>query len=264
MMTVLKALGALVLAVVVLILSYVFVFSASFHTPVNVHAPAPYVSPGGPILVFGGNRATGLEIVRLLREKGEDVTVAVRATSSNTDALKALGAKTVVADALEADTVRAAFATGTYKVVVSTLGTSRGENAKRPDFIGNRNVIDAAKEAGATRFVFVTVIGTGNSREAAPRPARSFLKEVIELKGKAEDHLRASGLQYTIIRPGGLSEGKSTGEAVLADDPEAFSYISRIDVAKLTVDAIGDPATIGKTYNAYDPARKTLWSFFQE
>jgi uncharacterized protein YbjT (DUF2867 family) len=263
MMTVLKGLGWLLLAMIVLVASYVFVFSGSFHTPVNVHQPAPYASPGGPILVFGGNRATGLEIVRLLREKGEDVTVAVRATS-NTDALQALGAKTVVADALEADTVRAAFASGTYKVVVSTLGTSRGENARRPDFVGNRNVIDAAKEAGATRFVFVTVVGTGNSLEAAPRPARSFLKEVIELKGQAEDHLRASGLQYTIIRPGGLSEGKSTGQAVLADDPMAFSYIARIDVAKLAVDAIGDPATIGKTYNAYDPARKTLWKFFQD
>ncbi|MCU0759858.1 MAG: SDR family oxidoreductase [Steroidobacteraceae bacterium] len=262
-MTVLKALGWLVLALVALVASYVFVFSGSFHTPVNVLTPAPYASPGGPILVFGGNRATGLEIVRMLREKGEDVTVAVRATS-NVDALKAIGARTVVADALEADTVRAAFAGGAYKVVVSTLGTSRGENARRPDFVGNRNVIDAAKEAGATRFVFVTVIGTGNSREAAPRPARSFLKEVIELKGQAEDHLRASGLQYTIIRPGGLSEGKSTGQAVLVDDPEAFSYISRIDVAKLAVDAIGDPATIGKTYTAYDPARKTLWKFFQE
>lgn len=263
MTTLLKAIGWLLLALVVLIASYVFVFSQSFHTPVNVHTPAPYVSPGGPVLVFGGNRATGLEIVRMLREEGEDVTVAVRATS-NTDALKALGARTVVADALDAASVQAAFAGGAYKVVVSTLGTSRGENAKRPDFVGNRNVIDAAKAAGATRFVFVTVVGTGNSYDAAPLPARSFLKDVIVLKGQAEDHLRASGLQYTIIRPGGLGLGKSTGQAVMVDDPQAFSYIARVDVAKLAVEAIGDPATIGKTYNAYDPARKTMWSMFQD
>ena len=263
MTTLLKAIGWLLLALVVLIASYVFVFSQSFHTPVNVLTPAPYASPGGPILVFGGNRATGLEIVRMLREKGEDVTVAVRATS-NTDALKALGAKTVVADALDAATVQAAFASGSYKVVVSTLGTSRGENARRPDFVGNRNVIDAAKAAGATRFVFVTVVGTGNSYDAAPIPARSFLKDVIALKGQAEDHLRASGQQYTIIRPGGLGLGKSTGQAVMVDDPQAFSYIARVDVAKLAVEAIGDPATIGKTYNAYDPARKTMWSMFQD
>lgn len=90
------------------------------------------------------------------------------------------------------------------------------------------------------------------------------LKEVITLKGQAEDHLRASGLQYTIIRPGGLGHGRSTGQAMLADDPQAFSYVSRVDLAQLVVGAIGDPATIGKTYNVYDPSRKALWSMFQE
>ena len=263
MLRVLKFIGYLILALVVFVASYVFVFSASFHTPVNVLAPAAYASPGGPIIVFGGNRATGLDIVRMLRERGEDVTVAVRATS-NVDELKALGAKTVVADALDAASVQAAFASGSYRVAVSTLGTSRGENAKRPDFIGNRNVIDAAKASGVQRIVFVTVIGTGNSYEAAPRPARSFLKDVIALKGQAEDHLRASGVPYTIIRPGGLNDLKSTGTAVLADDPMAFSYIARVDVAKLAVAAIGDPATVNKTYNAYDPSRRTLWKQFND
>jgi len=263
MLRVLKFFGYLVLALVAVILAYVFVFSASFHTPVNVLTPAAYTSPGGPIIVFGGNRATGLDIVRMLREKGEDVTVAVRATS-NVEELKALGARTVVADALDADSVRAAFASGNYKMAISTLGTSRGENASRPDFIGNRNVIDAAKASGVQRIVFVTVVGTGNSYEAAPRPARRFLKDVIALKGQAEDHLRASGVPYTIIRPGGLNDLKSTGTAVLADDPLAFSYIARLDVAKLTVAAIGDPATSNKTYNAYDPSRKTLWKQFND
>ncbi len=263
MLRALKYLGYLILALVAFVVAYVFVFSGSFHTPVNVLTPAPYASPGGPIIVFGGNRATGLDIVKMLRERGEDVTVAVRATS-NIDELKALGARTVVADALDAASVQAAFASGRYTLTVSTLGTSRGENARRPDYIGNRNVIDAAKANGVQRVVFVTVIGTGNSYEAAPRPARRFLKEVIAMKGQAEDHLRASGVPYTIIRPGGLNDLKSTGTAVLADDPLAFSYIARRDVALLTVAAIGDPATANKTYNAYDPSRRVLWKQFND
>lgn len=263
MATVLKAIGYLLAVLVLLIVGYLFVFSRSFHTPVNLHAAGPYVSPGGPILVFGGTGATGLEIVRLLREHGEEVTVAVRPTS-NTAALQAVGAKTVIADALDAEAVQAAFASNTYKVAISTLGTSRGDKAKRPDLVGNRNVIDAARAAGVTRFVFVTAIGTGDSFTATPFPSRMLLREVLALKGQAEDHLRASGLQYTIIRPGGLGLGRSTGQAVLADDPRAFSYMARIDVAKLTVAAMGDPTTIGKTYNAYDPTRKTLWSMFQD
>ena len=256
-MKVIKFFGWLVLTLVALVVLYVFVLSGSSHKPLNVLQPAAYTAPGGPILVFGGTGATGLEIVRLLRERGEDVTVAVRGTSK-TEQLKALGAKTVVADVMEADQVIAAAASAPFKVVISTVGTSRGDNARRPDLIGNRNIIDAAKAAGIQRFLFVTVVGTGNSLAAAPAPARRFLAEVIVLKGQAEDHLRASGLQFTIVRPGGLSNAAATGTAVLADDPLAFSYIARRDLAAITVAALGDPATIGKTYNAYDPSRKTL------
>lgn len=257
----LKFIGGLLLALVLTLAAYVFVFSGSSHEPVNVRAASSYTSPGGPILVFGGTRGTGLEIVRQLRERGETVTVAVRRTS-NTAELQKLGVDTVIADALDAETVQAAMSSQTFAAVVSTLGTTRGEQDKRPDYIGNRNVMDAAKAAGVQRFVFITVIGTGNSADAAPRPSRSFLKEVIALKSQAEDHLRASGLDYTIIRPGGLGDVPATGAAVLVDDPAAFSYIGRIDLANLAVQAIGDPATIGKTYTAYDPSRKTMARMF--
>jgi uncharacterized protein YbjT (DUF2867 family) len=86
----------------------------------------------------------------------------------------------------------------------------------------------------------------------------------MDLKSQAEDHLRASSLDYTIIRPGGLGDVKATGTAVLADDPRAFSYISRTDLADLVVQALGDPTTIGKTYNAYDPSRRTMWKMFND
>lgn len=259
----LKWAGYAVLALVLLVVAYVFWLSGSSHEPNNVRAATAYVSPGGPILVFGGNRATGLDIVRKLRERGESVTVAVRA-SSDTRELQALGVATVIADALDAEQVRAAFAATPYAAVISTLGTSRGEQAKRPDYVGNRNVIDAAREAGVKRFVFITVIGAGDSAGTEPLPARRFLAEVIRLKTQAEDHLKASGLGYTIIRPGGLGDVDPTGTAVLAEDPQAFSYIARSDLAELAVQALGDPATIGKTYSAYDPSRKVLWDMYRK
>lgn len=261
--TLFKIIGALVLASALLLASYLFYFSGSSHVPETSHTTASYVSPGGPILVFGGTRATGLAIVRKLRERGEDVTVVVRKTS-NTDALRALGVKTVVADALDADEVRAAFAATPFAAVVSTLGTSRGDSAKRPDFEGNRNVIDAAKEAGVRRFVFITVIGAGDSKGTAPWPSSQFLAGVTALKTRAEDHLRASGLDYTIIRPGGLGDVKETGTAMLTEDTKAFSYIARDDLATLAVAALGDASTIGKAYSAYDPSRKVIWKMFND
>ena len=157
----LKAIGGLILALVLFVLAYFFWLSGSSHDPANVHAASSYASPGGPVLVFGGTRGTGLEIVRELRARGEAVTVAVRSTS-NTSELEKLGVSTVIADALDAEQVNAALTSASYAAVISTLGTTRGEQHKRPDYVGNRNVIDAAKAAGVKRFIFITVIGAGN------------------------------------------------------------------------------------------------------
>lgn len=260
---VLKTIGILVVLLAIAVASYLFYFSGSSHLPESTHTTSTYVSPGGPILVFGGTRATGLAIVRKLRARGEEVTVVVRKTSK-TDELRALGVKTVIADALEAGEVDAAFATEKFAAVVSTLGTSRGESAKRPDWEGNRNVIDAAKAAGVKRFVFITVIGAGDSNGTAPWPSNKFLADVTALKTRAEDHLRASGLDYTIIRPGGLGDVKETGTAVLSEDVRAFSYIGREDLATLAVAALGDAGTVNKVYSAYDPSRKVIWKMFND
>ena len=67
---VLKIAGYAVLTLVVLVAAYVFWLSGSSHEPTSVRAASAYASPGGPIIVFGGNRATGLDIVRKLRERG--------------------------------------------------------------------------------------------------------------------------------------------------------------------------------------------------
>lgn len=257
----LKFIGGLVLTLALVLALYAFWLSGSSHEPINIRDKAAYTPVGGPVLVFGGTRGTGLEIVRKLRERGESVTVAVRRTSNTTE-LTRLGVQTVVADALDSSQVAAAFASGNYAAVISTLGTVRGEQDRRPDFLGNRNVIDGAKTTGVRRFVFITVIGTGDSRAAAPAISRRFLAEVIALKGKAEDHLRTSGLDYTIIRPGGLGDVPATGTAVLAEDPAAFSYIGRTDLADLAVQALGDTRTVGKTYSAYDPSRRTMARMF--
>ncbi len=249
-----------VAGLLILVGAYVFVLSGSFHRPANQFVPAAY-RPAGPVLVFGGNRGTGLDIVRELRAHGETVAVVVR-PKSDIQALKALGVTILIGDALHPAEVRAAFAANVFQSVVSTLGSSKpGE--QRPDFDGNRNVIDAARAAGVHRLVMVTVIGAGDSRDSAPFPMGSLLKTVIQSKSMAEDYLRASGLAFTIIRPGGLGHGKPSGAAYLTQDPEAFSYIERADLARLVVAALGDASAIGKTFAAYDPTHRTAWSILR-
>jgi uncharacterized protein YbjT (DUF2867 family) len=256
--------------------------SGAFHTPTAMHELADFQALPGPVLVVGATQNTGLEVVRELRRRGQLVVASVRATS-NTAAIDALGVEKVVFDAMDERQVREAIVPGRYSAVVSTIGTAardlperRGfmrmliegrakvDPAIRPDYVGNRNIMEAAKIAGVRRFVFVTVIGTGDSRDAVPSLARRGLGDIIPLKDQAEAHLRGSGLDYTIIRPGGLgrSDLAATGTARLAEDPASFSYISRADLAALVVGALGDPTTIGHTYTAWDRSRRNVWNVF--
>lgn len=221
------------------------------------------VAPGtGSVLVIGGTRGTGLEVVRLLRARGDDVLVLVR-PASDASAAEALGARIFRGDALNPPDLAAALAAvppgGQVRAIVSTLGTT-SLDGPRPDFDGNRNAVDAARMAGVGRFVLVTVIGAGESRQAAPAVARYFLRNVIPEKTKAEDYLKTSGLDYTIIRPGGLLDKEPQGRAYLTEDTRAMSWIRRADLAALTVQALDDPRAIGKVYHAFDPDRTRFWS----
>lgn len=220
-------------------------------------------TPGaGAVLVIGGTRATGLEVVRLLRARGDDVVVLAR-PSSDASAAEALGARIVRGDAMNPADLTAALAAvppgGNFRAIVSTLGTT-SVDGPRPDFDGNRNAVDAARFAGVQRFVLVTMIGAGDSLNAMPAIARYFLRKVTPEKTKAEDYLKTSGLDFTIIRPGGLLNKEAQGKAYLTEDTRAMAWIRRTDLAILVVQALDDPRSIGKVYHAFDPDRTRFWS----
>jgi uncharacterized protein YbjT (DUF2867 family) len=211
-------------------------------------------NPSKPaVFVVGGTRGTGLEVVKLLRARGELVTALAR-PQSDASLLEDLGARVVRGDAMSASDVRAAMVSGAHWAVISTLGGQRGDD-NRPDFEGNRNVIDAANETGVKRFVLVSTVGAGKSKKGAPALVRWFLRKPIELKEQAEEYLVASGLNYTIVRPGRLIDRAPSRKAVLVEDPAAFSSIARADLASLLVDALYDTTTERGIYTAYDASR---------
>jgi uncharacterized protein YbjT (DUF2867 family) len=250
------------LGLVLLLVAWVLISGMEGDRPRAELDPVPATPGAGSVLVIGGTRATGLEVVRLLRARGDDVVVLVR-PSSDASGVEALGARIVRGDALNPGDLTAALNAvqpgGQFRAIVSTLGGASLEGP-RPDFEGNRNAVDAARFAGVKRFVLVTVIGAGDSRNAAPAIARYMLRNVIPEKTKAEDYLRTSGLDYTIIRPGGLLDKEAQGRAYLTEDTGAMSWIRRSDLAALTVQALDDPRAVGKVYHAFDPDRTRFWS----
>jgi uncharacterized protein YbjT (DUF2867 family) len=207
----------------------------------------------GTIMIFGATSGSGLEIAKVLTARGDDVTAFVRPTS-NMAGLEPLKVKTVRGDAMNPADVKAAFDGRKVRAVISTIGGRRGE--PRPDFEANRNVIDAAKAAGVRRMVLVTTIGTGDSYGAITAESKKFLAAVIPLKDQAEKHLIASGLDYTIVRPGGLNNGPVSGRGELLTDQTTMGSISRAELATLVVRALDDPKARGAIYHALD--RDTL------
>jgi uncharacterized protein YbjT (DUF2867 family) len=211
---------------------------------------------GHHVLIFGATRNSGLETAKILIGRGDRVTAFVR-ESSNTAELESLGVNLVVGDALDMPSVEAAFVDKDYTSVVTTIACFSCD--PKPDYLGNRNVFDAAESAGVRRVILMTTVGAGDSYEAAPLPARNFLKDIIPLKTQAEDHLMASSLDYTIIRPGGLKSGPATGRAYLSASREAFGIINRADLAGLVVNIIDDDNTIGEVLAAMDADMVFPW-----
>lgn len=212
------------------------------------YAPADGSAPDG-ILVFGGTRGTGLEVIKILAGRGDAVTAFVRPTSDVAE-LQSLGVELFEGDALEADSVQAAFESGSYRAVISSLGSSGGDSPV--DDVGTINIATAAAASGVNRMLMVSSIGAGESLQALPFFVRWVLGSALERKTTAENYIKASTLDYTIIRPGGLGDGPATGTGFLVEDTQRFDWgrIPRAEVARLLVMAFDDPTSLRKVYHA--------------
>lgn len=219
---------------------------------------SPPPEGAAPVLIFGGTRGTGLEVAKVLHARGEDFVAFVRPTSDRS-ALEKLNAAFVVGDATNNDEVQAAVSSQPFRAIISTIGCMSCEPP--PDFIGNRNITDAAVTAGVPRMILITSLGTGDSKDAPPLVSRLFLRKILPLKEQAEDYLRASGLNYTIIRPGGLrpNDAPVTGQGYLSEDRTAFGFMHRADLAAMIVGALDDDRTVGKTFAAADKTVESPW-----
>ncbi|MDZ8051203.1 MAG: SDR family oxidoreductase [Aulosira sp. ZfuVER01] len=203
------------------------------------------------IFLAGASRGVGREIAKYLTAQQLKVKALLRKETTAPE-LEALGIQVVFGDALNVDDVERAILTGEpVDTVISTIG-GLPNNTERPDYLGNKNLIDAAVKAGVQKFILVSSIGTGNSVGALSPQALEALKEVLVEKDKAEQHLITSGLIYTIIRPGGLKSEPATGNGVLTEDARVVGSIHRADVAQFVVRALNSDRTNNKVLSAID------------
>jgi uncharacterized protein YbjT (DUF2867 family) len=196
-----------------------------------------------PILVAGATGGVGSHIVRKLLDRGAAVRVLVR------DAAKARkmfgdGAAIVVGDTRNPETLGAALEGARAVICATGSGTPLGDNTpEKVDYEGVRNLAEAAKTAGVEQFVLVSSIAVTKP----DHPLNAFGK-VLSWKLKGEDALRASGLTYTVIRPGGLRDEPGGRTALRFDQGDRImGMISREDVAEVCIQALGRPAAFNVT-----------------
>lgn len=194
------------------------------------------------ILVAGAHGATGQRIVDLLVRDGHTVRGMIR-DPDQAATIEQLGGTPLVAD-LEDDVTGAVrgcdaviFAAGSG----SHTGPDKTEDVDQDAAI---RLVDAAVDGGASRFVMLSSMGTRDP-ESGPEPLRHYLRA----KRAADDHLRQSQLDWTIVRPGRLTEAGGTGQVRVATELEGRGEISRDDVAAVIVASLRVPATIGKGFD---------------
>lgn len=202
------------------------------------------------ILVCGGG-GVALEVTRKLKDMGSWVWMLQRGESRRAD-IEGMMAIVVKGDAMSTDDLEKAFGSiEDVDAVVTTIGGTPADPSS--DSQGNINVINAAKKKGVKKFVLVTSIGTGDSKDAPPEQVYGVLKPVLLQKEKAEQHLKeVGGMDYTIIRPGGLKNEAGTGKGVLTEDIRVCGAIHREDVADLIIKALFSSKADGKVLAAVD------------
>jgi uncharacterized protein YbjT (DUF2867 family) len=124
------------------------------------------------------------------------------------------------------------------------------------DYIGTVALIDAAKEAGVSKFVLITSGGV----TWWTHPLNWFGDDVLNWKHKSELHLRASGVDHIIVRPaGGLTDEPGGQNNIVFEQRDGIpSSISRQDLATTVINAVNTPAATNKTFEVLEDSDGTL------
>lgn len=211
-------------------------------------------------LVVGATGILGGEICKELIAKGRTVRAMIRPTSApeKVAALKAAGAETVSGDIKDPATLAAAC--GGVDTVISTasstLSRAEGDDIESVDRQGQLNLVAAAKEAGVSRFVFVSF----------PPDESSF--PLQDAKRAVEAAIVASGVPYTILHPTHFREvwlsaalgfePENAKARVFGDGVGAISWISLFDVARAVVASVDNPKAVNRVLRLGGPEALSL------
>lgn len=209
-------------------------------------------------LIVSGTGRVGRAVAQTLLQAGKPVRVLAR-TPARADDLRAMGAEVVKGDLTDPASIGRACRGATRVLATAHALMGRGANSSyKVDMVGNRAMIEVARTAEVQHYVFIS------ARGSAPDHPVPFFR----YKHAGEQHLRQSGLSYSILRPtafmeiwgdmvGGpiLTRGKTT---IFGRGENPINFVSERDVVALAVQALDDPALRGRTVDVGGPENLTM------
>lgn len=200
------------------------------------------------LLIVGANRGLGYELASELSDKATNLTA-----TFNTYCPPTLAAIATVhrLDAMDIETVNKLITNVVPHTIISCIGGSV-EKGEYPDNQGNKNLIDAAIQAGVKRFIMISALGAGDSEGSVPFQVMDTMRPLLLEKSHAEVYLRGKQLQSVILRPGPLVDGEPSGNAVTTEGTKCYGTVSRKDMAKVIVQVLQTDKAIGKTLHVVD------------
>ena len=203
------------------------------------------------IAIIGGHGKVALHLSALLTEEGHSVTSFIRNPDQAAD-IASTGASPSVLDVENSTTAEIAAALRNHDAVVWSAGAGGG-NPQRTyavDRDATIRSIDAAVEAGVNRYVMVSYFGAGPDHGV---PADHSFHAYAEAKAAADEYLRGSGLSWTILGPGSLTDGPGNGLIdVDPSDPSSGTQTSRANVAIVAAAVLDLPGCAGRTIEFRD------------
>lgn len=197
------------------------------------------------VVVAGAHGKIAREFGRVLVSRGDSVAGLIR-DPEHVDDLRADGVVPVVADLedLDADALSGHFAGADAAVFAAGAGPGSGVPRKDTvDRAGSVLLAQACERAGVRRFLQVSSMGTAQPN---PPDVGEVFGAYLDAKRAAEEDLRARELDWTILRPGRLTDDAPTGRVTLGDSVER-AEVTRADVAAVLAALLDEPAAARRT-----------------
>ena len=196
------------------------------------------------VLVVGGHGKIGIQLLSRLAERGDRARGMIRNPDQAGD-LEAVGAEPVICDLEAVDDISEQVSGSDAVVFTAGAGPGSGPERKRTvDLGGALKLISACRATNTSRYLMVSAMGVERADSYPPE-----MLPYIEAKRDADETLRDSDLDYTIVRPGRLTDGPAGGRIEVGTPLDSGGEVPREDVAATLLAVLDEPRTAGLTFD---------------